>query len=55
MILSDRDIRTELEAGRIIIDPYDERCLQPSSVDTGAPAVEPPPMLNPILTAQSLA
>ena len=33
MILSDRDIRTELEAGRIIIDPYDERCLQPSSVD----------------------
>jgi dCTP deaminase len=33
MILSDRDIRTELEAGRIIIDPYDERCLQPSSID----------------------
>jgi dCTP deaminase len=33
MILSDRDIRAELDAGHIIIDPYDERCLQPSSVD----------------------
>src|SRR6185369_11058036 len=33
MILSDRDIRTEIESGRITIDPYDERCIQPSSVD----------------------
>src|SRR4029453_8305276 len=33
MILSDHSIREEIEAGRIIIDPYDERCLQPSSVD----------------------
>src|ERR1044071_8294686 len=33
MILSDRDIRAEIEAGRITIDPFDERCIQPSSVD----------------------
>ena len=33
MILSDRTIRAELEAGRIVIDPLDERCIQPSSVD----------------------
>ncbi len=33
MILSDRTIRQELEAGRIEIDPLDESCIQPSSVD----------------------
>jgi dCTP deaminase len=33
MILSDRTIRAELEAGRIAIDPLDEQCIQPSSVD----------------------
>src|SRR4029079_4791993 len=33
MILSDRDISTAIEAGRITIDPFDERCIQPSSVD----------------------
>ena len=33
MILSDRTIREELDAGRIVIDPLDERCIQPSSVD----------------------
>src|SRR4249920_2530847 len=33
MILSDRDIRTAIADGIIIIDPYDERCIQPSSVD----------------------
>jgi dCTP deaminase len=33
MILSDRDIRAEIEAGRITIEPFDERCIQPSSVD----------------------
>jgi len=33
MILSDRTIREELAAGRIKIDPLDESCLQPSSVD----------------------
>ncbi len=33
MILSDRTIRAELEAGRIEIDPLGEACIQPSSVD----------------------
>ena len=33
MILSDVDIRKELAAGRIEIDPFDEDCVQPSSVD----------------------
>ena len=33
VILSDRTIRQELEAGRIEIDPLDPGCIQPSSVD----------------------
>ncbi|HET9610653.1 MAG TPA: dCTP deaminase [Acidimicrobiales bacterium] len=33
MILSDRTIREQLAAGRIVIDPLDEACIQPSSVD----------------------
>ena len=33
MILSDRTIKEEIKAGRIVIDPYDEACIQPSSVD----------------------
>ena len=33
MILSDRSIREELAAGRIVIDPLDETSIQPSSVD----------------------
>lgn len=33
MILSDRTIKAELEAGRIIIEPLDSSCIQPSSVD----------------------
>lgn len=33
MILSDRDLRSELAAGRIIIEPFDEACVQPSSID----------------------
>jgi len=33
MILSDRDIRAEIDAGRVTIDPYDPDCVQPSSVD----------------------
>src|SRR5216117_1892269 len=33
MILSDRDIRAHIEAGRITIDPFDAACVQPSSVD----------------------
>ncbi len=32
-VLSDRDIRAAIEAGRVRIDPYDASCLQPSSVD----------------------
>jgi len=33
VILSDRSIREELAAGRIVIDPLDESSIQPSSVD----------------------
>jgi dCTP deaminase len=33
MILSDRTIREQLAAGRIGIDPFDDSCVQPSSVD----------------------
>jgi dCTP deaminase len=33
VILSDRSIREALAAGRIVIDPLDEGCLQPSSID----------------------
>ena len=32
-VLSDRDIRAAVEAGRVRIDPWDPDCLQPSSVD----------------------
>jgi dCTP deaminase len=33
VVLSDRSIRQEIEDGRIVIDPYEERLIQPSSVD----------------------
>ncbi|WP_432573468.1 dCTP deaminase [Kineococcus sp. SYSU DK005] len=33
MLLSDRDIRHELEAGRVVLDPYEPSMVQPSSVD----------------------
>jgi dCTP deaminase len=33
VILSDHTIREELVAGRIVIEPLDEGCIQPSSVD----------------------
>ncbi len=33
MILSDVSIREEIAAGRIVIDPFDPTCVQPSSVD----------------------
>jgi dCTP deaminase len=33
VILSDRTIREQLDAGRIIIEPLGEACIQPSSVD----------------------
>src|SRR4051795_6000896 len=33
VVLSDRSIRPEIEDGRIVIDPFEERLIQPSSVD----------------------
>ncbi|MBI4944704.1 MULTISPECIES: dCTP deaminase [unclassified Kineosporia] len=33
MLLSDRDIRAQLEAGRVLLDPLDVEMIQPSSVD----------------------
>jgi dCTP deaminase len=32
-VLSDRDIRAEIDAGRIVIDPYVPEAVQPSSID----------------------
>ena len=33
MLLSDRDIKAEIESGRVGIDPYDPAMVQPSSID----------------------
>ena len=33
MVLSDRTIREELASGRLVIDPFDDALVQPSSVD----------------------
>ena len=33
MVLSDKTIREELAQGRIIIEPLDDECVQPASVD----------------------
>jgi dCTP deaminase len=33
VLLSDRDIKAEIAAGRVKLDPYDPTLLQPSSVD----------------------
>ena len=33
MILSDRTLREEIANHRIIIEPFDDRCVQPSSID----------------------
>jgi dCTP deaminase len=33
MVLSDRTIREEIAAGRIVIDPFDDDLVQPSSID----------------------
>ncbi|RKR76094.1 dCTP deaminase [Frondihabitans australicus] len=33
MLLSDRDIKAELDLGRIGLDPYDPALIQPSSID----------------------
>ena len=33
MLLSDRDLRTEIDAGRLGVEPFDEKLVQPSSID----------------------
>ena len=33
MLLSDRDIATEIAAGRVLVEPFDKAMIQPSSVD----------------------
>jgi dCTP deaminase len=33
MLLSDRDIRAEIDKGRVVLEPYDAAMIQPSSVD----------------------
>lgn len=64
MLLSDKDIRAEIDAGRVRIDPYDPAMVQPSSIDVRLdrhfrvfenhryphidPAVEQPDLTRPI-------
>lgn len=33
MLLSDRDLRAEIDAGRLGVEPFDDTMLQPSSID----------------------
>ncbi|MEK6648266.1 MAG: dCTP deaminase [Actinomycetota bacterium] len=33
MLLSDRDIRAQIDAGRVLVEPFDTGMIQPSSVD----------------------
>ena len=33
VLLSDRDIRAELDEGRVVLEPFDEPMVQPSSID----------------------
>lgn len=33
MLLSDRDLRAELDAGSVILEPYDPGMIQPASID----------------------
>ncbi|MGH3426266.1 MAG: dCTP deaminase, partial [Mycobacteriales bacterium] len=33
MVLSDRSIREEIAAGRIVVDPFDDAMVQPGSID----------------------
>ena len=33
MLLSDRDLRAEIEAGRLVLEPWEPALLQPSSID----------------------
>ncbi len=33
MLLSDKDIRSDIESGRVGVDPYEPKMIQPSSID----------------------
>ena len=33
MLLSDRDLKAEIEKGRVNLEPYDPKMVQPSSID----------------------
>ena len=33
MLLSDRDIAAEIKSGRVKVEPFDAKMIQPSSVD----------------------
>jgi dCTP deaminase len=33
MLLSDRDIRSQIDAGRVVLEPYEPAMIQPSSID----------------------
>ena len=33
MLLSDRDIRSQIDAGRVVLNPYEPAMIQPSSID----------------------
>ena len=33
MLLSDRDIRAEIDSARVVLDPYEPTMIQPSSID----------------------
>jgi dCTP deaminase len=33
VLLSDRDLRKEVESGRLVLDPFDDVMVQPSSID----------------------
>ncbi|MFE4976923.1 dCTP deaminase [Kitasatospora sp. NPDC056651] len=33
MLLSDKDIRDEIDRGRVVVDPFDPAMIQPSSID----------------------
>jgi dCTP deaminase len=33
VLLSDRDLRTEIDTGRVALEPYDASLIQPSSID----------------------
>ncbi len=66
MLLSDRDIKAEIESGRVKLDPYEPDLIQPSSIDVRLdryfrvfenhryphidPAVEQPDLTRPVET-----